>query len=205
MLPPVESLPITAEERHLSLGDVISLSMQNLIAFVSSQRPWLEFLALGSVDRPTSFSSAVSRSKVNLRHFVVNYSLVTAASVILFLVSDPTALITVASFAIMWLLLCFCRDHPLVLYGRQVSDRVIFFGLIVGSLWGLWLTHCFLSLFLGVVTGVLLCLVHAVIRNPGDLFVQEEVVAPSNFLHWSWQNLCLCSLLYYVYFLVGVL
>ncbi|KAF2608925.1 hypothetical protein F2Q68_00043829 [Brassica cretica] len=104
----------------------------------------------------------------------------------LFLVSNPTALVTVATFAILWLLLCFCRDHPLVLYGRQVSDKVIFFGLIVGSFWGLWLTHCFLSLVLGVLTGVLLCLVHAVLRNPDDLFVQEEeVVVPSNFLHWS--------------------
>ncbi|KAL0796466.1 hypothetical protein Bca101_067843 [Brassica carinata] len=157
MLPPVENLPITMEERRHSFGEVISLSVQNLIAFVTSQRPWLEFLALGSMDRPTSLSSAVSRSKLNLSHFVVNYSLVTVASVTLFLVSDPTALLTVASFAIMWLLLCFCRDHPLVLYGRHVSDR-----------------------------GVLLCLVHAVLRNPDDLFVQEEqVVVPSNFLHWS--------------------
>ncbi|KAF8050639.1 hypothetical protein N665_1917s0007 [Sinapis alba] len=186
MLPPAENPPITVEETHLSFGEVISLSMQNLIAFVSSQRPWLEFLALGSMDRPTSFSSAVSRSKLNLHQFLVNYSLVTVASVTLFLVSDPTALVTVASFAIMWLLLCFCRDHPLVLYGRHASDRVIFFGLIVGSLWGLWLTHCFLSLVLGIVTGVLLCLVHAVLRNPDDLFVQEDqVVVPSNFLHWS--------------------
>ncbi|CAG7867818.1 unnamed protein product, partial [Brassica rapa] len=178
--------PITAEERHHSFGEVISLSVQNLIAFVSSQRPWLEFLALGSMDLPTSFSSAVSRSKVNLRHFVVNYSLITAASITLFLVSNPTALVTLATFAILWLLLCFCRDHPLVLYGRQVSEKVIFFGLIVGSFWGFWLTHCFFSLVLGVLTGVLLCLVHAVLRNPDDLFVQEEeVVVPSHFLHWS--------------------
>ncbi|KAJ0230377.1 PRA1 family protein G1 [Hirschfeldia incana] len=186
MLTPAENLPITAEESHLSIGEVLSLSVQNLIAFVSSQRPWLELLALGSMDRPTSFSSALSRSKLNLHHFVVNYSLVIVASVILFLVSDPTALVTVASFAILWLLLCFCRDHPLVLYGLQISDKAIFFGLIVGSFWGLWLTHCFLSLVLGVVTGVLLCLAHAILRNPDDLFVQEEqVVVPSNFLHWS--------------------
>ncbi|CAH8306211.1 unnamed protein product [Eruca vesicaria subsp. sativa] len=186
MLSPVENLPVTEEETHLSFGEVISLSVQNLIAFVSSHRPWLELLALGSMDRPTSFSSAVSRSKLNLHHFLVNYSLVAAVSAALFLIGDPTALLIIASFAVMWLLLCFCRDHPLVLYGRHVSDRVIFFGLIVGSFWALWLTHCFLSLVLGIVAGALLCLVHAVLRNPDDLFVQEEqVVVPSNFLHWS--------------------
>ncbi|CAH2033445.1 unnamed protein product [Thlaspi arvense] len=186
MLSPAENLPITAEETHLSIADVISLSMQNLIAFVSSHRPWLEFLALGSIDRPTSFSSAFSRAKLNLRHFVVNYSLVIVASSTLFLIGDPTALLTVASFASMWLLFYFCKDHPLVLYGRHINDHVIVFGLILGSLWAMWFTHCLESMALGVVTGLLLCLFHAVVRNPDDLFVQEkDAVVPSNFLHWS--------------------
>lgn len=186
MLSPAENLPNMAEETSLSAGDVISMSMQSVIAFVSSYRPWWsEFLALGSMDRPTSFSSAASRVNLNLHHFAVNYSLVTAASVVLFLIGDPTALLTVASFAIMWLLFYFCRDHPLVLYGRHINDRVIVFGLIIGSLWALWFTHCLQSLVLGVVTGFLICLVHVVVRNPDDLFVQEkEVVVPSNFLHW---------------------
>jgi len=187
MLAPGESVLIPAEEISLSAGDVISLSVHNLIASVSSYRPWWsEFLAFGSIDRPSSFSPAVSRVKLNLHHFAVNYVLLTAASITLFLIGDPMALLTVASFVVMWLLLYFYRDHPLVLYGRHISDRVIVFGLILGSLWALWFINSLQCLILGVVTSVLLCLVHAIIRNSDDLFVQEkDVVVPSNFLHWS--------------------
>ncbi|XP_010480106.1 PREDICTED: PRA1 family protein G1-like [Camelina sativa] len=187
MLAPVETLPITVEGTSLSAVDVISMSMHNLIASVSSYRPWWsEFLALGYIDRPVSFSSAVSRVKLNLRHFSVNYFLLTAASVTLFLIGDPTSLLTVASFAIMWLLLYFYRDHPLVLCGRHINDRVIALGLILGSLSALWFANCLQSLVLGIAASFLLCLVHAVVRNSDDLFVQEkDVVVPSSFLHWS--------------------
>ncbi|CAA7015453.1 unnamed protein product [Microthlaspi erraticum] len=187
MLAPAGNLPVTTEETSLSSIDVISLSIQKLIAFVTSHRPWWsEFLPLSSIDRPSSFSSAISRAKLNLRHFTVNYSLVTAVSVTLFLIGDVTAFLTIASFAIMWLLFYFCKDHPLVLYGTNIGDCVIVVGLTFGSLWALWFTDCLKSLVLGVVTGVLFCLVHAVVRNPDDLFIQEkEVVNPSNFLHWS--------------------
>lgn len=187
MLAPADNLPFTAEETSLSAGDVISMSMHNLIAVVSSYRPWWsEFLALGSIDRPTSFSSAVLRIKLNLHHFAVNYFLLTAVSITLFLVNDPTALLIIASFVVMWLLLYFYRDHPLVLYDRHINDRLIVFGLILGSLSALWFVDCFQNLVLGIITGVLHCLVHAVVRNSDDLFVQEkDVVLPSNFLHWS--------------------
>ncbi|KAG7600642.1 Prenylated rab acceptor PRA1 [Arabidopsis suecica] len=187
MLAPAETVLITTEETSLSVGDVIFMSVHNLIASVSSYRPWWsEFLAFGSIDRPTSFFSAASRAKLNLCHFVVNYFLLTAALVTLFLIGDPVALLTLASFAVMWMLLYFFRDHPLVLYGRHISDRVIFVGLIIGSLWALWFINCLQSLVLGIVTSVLLCFVHAVVRNSDDLFVQEkDVVIPSNYLHWS--------------------
>lgn len=126
MLAPAENVPITGEETSLSTVDVISMSMHNLIAFVSSYRPWWsEFLALGSIDRPTSFSSAASRVKLNLSHFAVNYFLLTAASVTLFLIGDPTSLLTVASFVVMWLLLYFYRDNPLVLCGQHINDRAV--------------------------------------------------------------------------------
>lgn len=187
MLAPAENVPMAGEETNLCVVDVISMSMHNLIAFVSSYRPWWsEFLAVGSIDRPTSFSSAASRVKLNLRHFAVNYFLLTAASVTLFLIGDPTSLLTVASFVVMWLLLYFYRDNPLVLCGRHINDRAVALVLILGSLWALWLTNCLQSLVLGIVTSVFLCLVHAVVRNSDDLFVQEkDVVVPSNFLHWS--------------------
>ncbi|XP_023633221.1 PRA1 family protein G1 [Capsella rubella] len=187
MLAPVETLPITAEETSLSAGDVIAMSMHNIIATVSSYRPWWsEFLTLGSIDHPTTFSTATSRVKVNLRHFAVNYFLLAAALVTLFLIVDPTSLLTVASSAVMWLLLYFYRDHPLFLCGRHINDRVIALGLILGSLWALWFANCLQGLVLGIVASVLLCLVHAVVRNSEDLFVQEtDVVVPSNFPHWS--------------------
>ncbi|XP_010534836.1 PREDICTED: PRA1 family protein G1 [Tarenaya hassleriana] len=163
---------------NLSAGDIFSLSLQNLITAVSSHRPWPEFLS--------SLSSAASRAKTNFRRFRVNYALLTAASIAVFMIGDPTALVVFSAVAAAWLLLYSCRDLPLVLHGRHVSDRVIIVSLTFVSLWALlWFTHSLGSVALGVGAGVVLCGVHAVVRNPDDLFADEQEAVSSGFLHWS--------------------
>ncbi|KAJ9187135.1 hypothetical protein P3X46_002627 [Hevea brasiliensis] len=161
----------------ISPADVISRSLHNLTAFVSRLRPWPELIASGTFNRPDSFASGLSRLRINLRYFRINYAIVVSVSGALSLTGSPYALILFALVFALWLLIYFFREDPLVFWGYQVSDRLVLVGLVLVSILAIWLSGGFWSLVLGIVIGILICGVHAVLKNADGLFLDEREAA----------------------------
>ncbi|XP_021905895.1 PRA1 family protein G2 [Carica papaya] len=169
--------PPTYTSIPISAGDVVSRSIQNLSIAVSRHRPWPEFASLGVFDRPDNLPSAVARVQKNARFFLVNYSILLAACEALSLIGSPGSLLIVSAVVVLWLLLYFFREDPLILFGRHLNDYLVLLALFLSSLLALWFTACFWTLALGLAIGLLVCAVHAVFRNSDGLFLDEEEAA----------------------------
>lgn len=159
----------------ISGADVVSRSTQNLSTCLSRCRPWPEFFAtIAALDLPSSISAASLRFRRNGAYFSVNYAIIITACAALSLIGTPVALIIVGFVFFLWLILHFFREDPLLILGRQVSDWAVILGLVVVSAVALWTTGPLNSLSMGIGVGLLISVVHGVLRNPEGLFLDEN-------------------------------
>ncbi|KAK3013349.1 hypothetical protein RJ639_008342 [Escallonia herrerae] len=162
----------------ISGADVISRSFQNLSSSLSRSRPWPEFLAgAGSFVRPDSLAGAGIRLRCNAKYFGANYAILTSACAAASLIGSPVALIVAAFVGMLWLVLYFFREDPLVVLGRHVSDWAVMVGLVTVSVLAVWFTGILNNLLIGIGVGVLISAVHGVFRNPEGLFLDENEAA----------------------------
>ncbi|GAV69372.1 PRA1 domain-containing protein, partial [Cephalotus follicularis] len=156
----------------ISFADVISRSIDNLSSTIyRHHRPWPQFLSFGSLARPDSISSCLTRTRINLRYFAVNYSLLITTCGALSLIGSPLSLLSFSLILSLWLILYFFREDPI----HHVSDRVVFVGLLLASALWVWVNGVVVvrSLFLGVGIGVFICFVHGLLRSPDGLSLDE--------------------------------
>ncbi|OMO83842.1 Prenylated rab acceptor PRA1 [Corchorus capsularis] len=159
----------------ISASDVISRSLYNLTVTLSRHlRPWPQLLGSGSrsFSRPPHFF--LSRTTSNIHYFRANYSIVVTATSALSLIGSPLSLLVCCGVFSLWLLLFFFREDPLVLWGHCVSDRLVIFFLAFLSVLAVWVCGALQNLALGLVIGVLVCGVHAILRNSDGLFLDEN-------------------------------
>ncbi|KAJ6951015.1 PRA1 family protein G2 [Populus alba x Populus x berolinensis] len=175
--PPPPSTTTTYTTIPISAGDVISRSLQNFTSSFSILRPWPELFTSGSFTRPDSFATALTRLRAKFHHFRFNYSIIIYACGALSLIGSPFSLIIFSSVLSLWLLLYFFREDPLVLWGYDVSDRLVLIGLVLVSVLGVWLSGAAWNLVWGVLIGFLVCAIHAVLRNSDGLLVPGEEAA----------------------------
>ncbi|KAI3427768.1 PRA1 family protein [Psidium guajava] len=161
----------------ISISDVISRSVHNFVAAISRHRPWPEFVAAGSFDRPGSVSSALARIRKNFVYFRVNYAVVIASCALVSLIGAPFSLIVLASVLALWLVFHFFREDPLMVSGHQLNDRLVLCALVLVSLSAIWLVGRVENVVIGIGAGSLLCGVHGVLRNPDGLFLDENEAA----------------------------
>ncbi|XP_030446879.1 PRA1 family protein G2 [Syzygium oleosum] len=161
----------------ISISDVISRSVHNFSAAVSRHRPWPEFVAAGSFDRPGSASAALARIRKNSAYFRVNYVVAIAACALVSLLGAPFSLIVFASVLALWLIFHFFREDPLMVSGHQLNDRLVLCALVLVSLSAIWFVGRVENLVIGIGAGSLLCGVHGVLRNPDGLFLDEDEAA----------------------------
>ncbi|PIN12645.1 Prenylated rab acceptor 1 [Handroanthus impetiginosus] len=167
--------PATYTTIPISAIDVISRSTQNLSASLSRCRPWPEFLATTSaLDFPESFSAASLRFRRNASYFSVNYAIIITVCAAVSLIGYPIALIIIGFVFFLWLILHFFREDPLIIWGHQVSDWAVILGLVLVSVAALWITGPLNSLSIGIVIGLLISVVHGLLRNPEGLFLDEN-------------------------------
>lgn len=174
MTPPTTNTTITYTSIPLPTGDVISRSIHNLTSTISRHRPWSELVFSGDFSLPGRFSSLLLRSKTNFNYFFVNYAIIVATcSAFALIIASPVALIVVGTIIALWLLFHFFREDPLIFWSFQVGDRTVVLFLVLASVWAIWFTSSAVNLAVGVGIGLLLCIVHSVLRNSDELFLEE--------------------------------
>lgn len=166
----------------ISGSDVISRSIQNLSTSLSRHRPWPEFLSAAALDAPASLSAALTRLRQNAKYFTTNYAILVSVCAAASLIGSPVALILYAAVFGLWLVLYFYREDPMAAWGRHVDDRVVILGLVLVSFAVLWIVGKVNVLLIGVAVGVLICAVHAVVRNPQGLFLDEDDAVSSGLI-----------------------
>ncbi|KVI10275.1 PRA1 family protein G2-like [Cynara cardunculus var. scolymus] len=159
----------------ISGTDVIFRSFQNLSSFLSLRRPWPEFISTtGSFDRPDSLNHAGTRLRVNSKYFGVNYGIIITACAAVSLIGDPTTLLVFASVFTLWLVLYFFREDPMVVWGHHVHDHLVTAGLVFITGISIWIIGFVSNLLIGIGLGVLISVVHGVLRNPQGIYLDEN-------------------------------
>ncbi|KAJ4849255.1 hypothetical protein Tsubulata_012949 [Turnera subulata] len=175
MPPQTQSTSPGGERSYISIpisaGGVLSRSLHNLSTAIStSLRPWPELIACSS-GRGRSCSSFVA----NFDYFRTNYAIITCACGAFSLMGSPASLLVFASLSSLWLLLHFFREDPLLLWGYHIADRFLSFGLLFLSFLGVWFCGSSLGdLLLGLLVGLFLCALHALLRDPPPLLQQQQ-------------------------------
>lgn len=60
------------------------------------------------------------------------------------------------------------------LFGNEISNQSVLWSLILSSLVAIWYTGAMNHLMVGLSVGVLVCILHGVLKNPDGLFLDEN-------------------------------
>lgn len=131
-------------------------------------------LDLRSFGIPTSIAQAVSRIRVNVAYFRMNYAMVALLILFLSLLWHPISLIVFLVLMAAWLFLYFLRDQPLLLFGHIIDDRIVVVVMAVITVAMLLLTDATVNILAAVAVGVVVVVAHAAFRKTEDLFLDEE-------------------------------
>ncbi|XP_072961788.1 PRA1 family protein B3-like [Typha angustifolia] len=147
---------------------------------LSHRRPWSELLDWSAFSRPDSVSSAAARLRRNLPYFRVNYLLLLAVALAFSLLTHPFSLFLLLSLLGAWSFLYLFRPNdspPLVLLGRQFSDRETLAALSLLTLLVIFLTSVGSLIVSALTVGSGLVCLHAAFRVPEDLFLDDQEAA----------------------------
>ncbi|KAF5745486.1 PRA1 family protein [Tripterygium wilfordii] len=154
--------------------EYISRAKERIKAGLGTRQPWKIMLHIHSLKLPSNFAEAITRLKINIPYFRVNYAIIVLLILFLSLLWHPISLIVFIIMMAAWVFLYFFRDEPLVLFSHTIDDRVVLIFLSVLTLVLLLLTDATLNILVSLLIGVVIVVVHAEIRKTEDLFLDEE-------------------------------
>ncbi|XP_075490011.1 PRA1 family protein B4-like [Primulina tabacum] len=154
---------------------------------LSNRRPWPELVDRSAFSKPESISEATLRIRKNYQYFRINYLTVVTAVLAISLLTNPFSLILLAGLLAAWMFLYLFRqssDPPLVVFGRQFSDRETLLFLVISTVVVIFLTSVGSVLVSALMVGVAIVCAHGAFRVPEDLFLdeQEQSTGASGFL-----------------------
>ncbi|CAH9103263.1 unnamed protein product [Cuscuta europaea] len=188
VLPLSSPQPATASETAIAPTSAFRAFLNNISETVrkglSTRRPWAELVDRSALSKPDSFSDATLRIRKNYAYFRTNYLALIAAVLGISLVTNPLSLVFLAALLAAWLFLYLFRpsDQPMVLFGRQFSDRETLGGLILSTVVVIFLTSVGSVLVSALMVGVAIVCIHAAFRDPEDLFLDEQDAPAVGFL-----------------------
>ncbi|XP_074576929.1 PRA1 family protein B1-like [Curcuma longa] len=149
---------------------------------LSNRCPWSELVDRSAFSRPESLSDAASRLRKNLSYFRVNYAAIIAAVLAVSLITNPFSLVVLLALLAAWCLLYLFRpsDSPLVIFDRTFSDRETLAGLVLATVFVLFLTSVGSLLISALVAGSAIVGVHGAFHVPDDLFLDDREAGASS-------------------------
>ncbi|KAL3536570.1 hypothetical protein ACH5RR_005031 [Cinchona calisaya] len=152
---------------------------------LASRRPWSELVDRSAFSKPESISEATQRIRKNYNYFRVNYLTVITGVLAISLLTNPLSLIFLAALLAAWIFLYLFRtasDPPLTLFGRQFSDRETLIGLILSTVFVVFLTSVGSVLVSALMVGLAIVCTHGAFRVPDDLFLDDQESPATGFL-----------------------
>ncbi|KAJ9182213.1 hypothetical protein P3X46_006234 [Hevea brasiliensis] len=144
----------------------------------ASLRPWLLFLDLTSLYLPSSIPDATTRLTQNLTHFGANYSIIVLLVLFLSLLYHPLSLIAFFITLVAWVFLYFSREEPLSVFGYQVNDLLVLVALFAVTVLVLVWSGVWLNVVVAVGIGIVLVILHALLRSTDDLVADDIETSP---------------------------
>ncbi|KAJ8773932.1 hypothetical protein K2173_009363 [Erythroxylum novogranatense] len=148
--------------------EYISRAKERIKAGLGARRPWKLMFDIHSLRFPANFQEALTRVRTN------NYAIIVLLIIFLSLLWHPISLIVFIAMMAAWLFLYFLRDEPLVVFSRTINDRIVLIVLSVLTIVFLLLTRVTLNVLVALLIGVVIILVHGLIRKADNLFLDEE-------------------------------
>lgn len=167
-----------------ALRSFINRISETIQGGLSNRRPWSELVDRSAFSKPESVSDATLRIRKNYSYFRTNYLSLIAVVLAFSLITNPFSLFLLAGLLAAWLFLYLFRpsDPPLVLFGRQFSERETLGALIVSTVVVIFLTSVGSVLVSALMVGVAIVCTHAAFRAPEDLFLEEQESPATGFL-----------------------
>lgn len=143
---------------------------------LANRRSWSELIDRSAFSRPESTSEAISRVRKNLSYFRVNYMAVIAVVLAVSLLTNPVSLVILLGLLAGWCFLYLFRpaDTPLVILGRQFSDRETLGGLVCLTVFAVFLTSVVSVIISALLAGAAIVCAHGAFRVPEDLFLDDQ-------------------------------
>lgn len=140
----------------------------------SQAKPWSEVLERGSFAKPANLSEASARLRKNAAYFRVNYLIVLMGTVAMGFVMNPSSLFVLGALLVGWVYVFAVRTGPLVVNGRELSEREKFMAMCGLSFVVIFfLTNVASVVFSALMFGAALVAAHGACRVPDDLFIDD--------------------------------
>ncbi|KAI3775102.1 hypothetical protein L1987_49670 [Smallanthus sonchifolius] len=162
--------------------EYLSRAKERIKTGLGTRRPWKEMFNLASINFPHGVSEAFPRIKTNIGYFRMNYAIIMLLILFLSLLWQPISLIVFVVLMAAWLFLYFLRDEPLVIFHRLIDDRVVLTVLSVVTLVLLLLTGATKNILVSVLVGLVVVVVHGVLRRTDNLCLDEDGVEAGGYL-----------------------
>ncbi|KAL3747300.1 hypothetical protein ACJRO7_016132 [Eucalyptus globulus] len=168
------TIPSASSPLPSSNLEFISHAKARIRTGLATRRPWKEMFRLSAMAPPDGLGASVGRIQTNVAVFRMNYAVIVLTILFLSLLWHPVSLIAFMVMMILWLFLYFLRDQPLILFGRDIDDRVVMTTLFVCTILALSFTHATDNIIVALFIGVMVIVVHGALRGTDDLLVDDD-------------------------------
>eukprot|EP00301_Raphidiophrys_heterophryoidea_P012159 c18518_g1_i1.p1 GENE.c18518_g1_i1~~c18518_g1_i1.p1 ORF type:complete len:216 (-),score=56.67 c18518_g1_i1:65-712(-) len=134
--------------------------------FVKSVRPWTEFSSMSKFHKPKSSQEIISNARRNTIYFAANYVCIMCMLLVYSILTSPLLLLGLLACGGTWLYMTLVRKQPLVLGGKNVSEKHVVLGLCAFSVVVFLVTSGVEIVCWSLGFGAVLSLLHAGLRHP---------------------------------------